>query len=271
MKTCYTNKARIFSFVLFVLMVSFANAQGNIHSPGEGGMFTQDRLALMKGTGAEDADMGNNPWMMDLYNDMRTKMGRLGEDVNLTLEDIDGTIYLDESFKIGGLYQNGVAFKRMYMRFDAYNDEVELRESPDSDVTRSMVKNEEYSCSINGDEFMYMQYADDKGATVKGYLSPLVKGGEYVLYEKRVKVFKEGKPAKTSLERGFPHRFLDKVEYYVSVNGGTPEYMKAKKSEVLDMFSDEDQKKVKQFMKDKHINLGDNMGLANLFAYANTL
>ncbi|MCR9265647.1 MAG: hypothetical protein NXH86_15935 [Flavobacteriaceae bacterium] len=271
MKTCYAKKVRTFFFALFALMASFASAQGNIHAPGEGGVFTQNRLALMK-TYAEEADIGNNPWMMDLYNDMRTKMGRLGEDVNLTLEDIDGTIYLDESFQLGGLYQNGVAFKRMYMRFDAYNDEVELRESPDSEVTRSMVKNEEYSCSINGDEFLYMQYTDDKGATAKGYLSPLVKGGgEYVLYEKRIKVFKEGKPAKTSLDKGFPHRFLDKVEYYVSVNGGVPVYMRAKKSEVLEVFSDEDQKKVKQFIKDRHINLGDNMGLMNLFAYANTL
>jgi hypothetical protein len=47
--------------------------------------------------------------------------------------------------------------------------------------------------------------------------------------------------------------------------------MRAKKSEVLEVFSDEDQKKVKQFIKDRHINLGDNMGLMNLFAYANTL
>ncbi|MFD2101648.1 hypothetical protein [Flagellimonas iocasae] len=251
--------------------VSYLQAQGNIHSPGEGGFFTADRLAGFKGPDAENYDNGNNPWMMDLYNDMRTKLGVMGEEVNLTLEDIDGTIYLDESFQLGALHEDGVIFKRMYMRYDAYNDEIELRESPDSKVTRAMVKNQKYSCSVNGSKFDYLQYKNDEGVLVAGYLEPLVNGGDYVLYQKQLKIFKEGKPAKTSLDRGFPHRFLDKTEYYLSVNGDTPQYFKAKKSEVMALFPDEDQKVIKQFIKEKQIDLGESLGLTNLFAYANTL
>ncbi|MFD2101649.1 hypothetical protein [Flagellimonas iocasae] len=270
MKMYDLNKSVVLTFAISVFALSYLSAQGNIHSPGEGGVFTQDRLALMK-TYAEEADLGNNPWMMDLYSDMRTKMGRLGEEVNIDLADIEGTIYLNETFQLGGLYQNGVVFKRIYMRYNAYNDEVELKIDPKSENTYAMIKNKEYSCSFGGDDFVYTDYVNEDHETVEGYLSPLVRGGEYVLYQKRVKTFKEGKAAKTSMERGFPHRFLDDTEYYVSVNGSVPKFIKSKKSEVLSVFSEEDQKKVKQFIRDKQIDLGDSLGLTNLFAYANTL
>ncbi|MEZ4811528.1 MAG: hypothetical protein R2819_14305 [Allomuricauda sp.] len=254
-----------------MFVICGANAQGNIHVQGEGGVFTPERYALLKSDHGEQGGLGNNPAMMKLYSDMRAKFGRMGEEVNLTLDDIDGTIYLNESFVPGVLYEDGVAFKRMYLRYDAYNDEVELKETFDSDVVRSMVKHPMYSCSINEGKFLFMDYTDEEGDAAKGYLMPLVSEGNYVLYEKQIKVFKEGKPAKTSLDKGFPHRFLDKTEYYVSVNGNTPMYLKTRKPEVLSLFTEEEQKNIKQFIKDRRINVGDNTDLVNLFAYANTL
>lgn len=269
------KKIAILSFFVLLATTNVVLAQGNIHVPGEGGVFTANRLAGMKGDTsagyAEEYDIGNNPWMMNLYSDMRRKFARMGEEVDVNLDDIEGSIYLDESFQLGALYQNGVVFKRIYMRYNGYNDEVELKVDLKSDRNWAMLKNVEYSCSINGDKFLYMQYVDGRGGTAEGYLTPMVQGSEYVLYQKRIKDFKDGKAAKTSLDKGFPNRFLDKTEYYVSVNGGKPEYIKTKKSEVLSVFSEEDQKKIKQFIRDKQINLGDNLGLTNLFAYANTL
>ncbi len=261
-------------YIVFGVIMSFgfhANAQGNIHSSGEGGVFTQNALAGLKGVDAENFDMGNNPAMMDLYNDMRMKFGRMGEEVNLTLDDIDGTIYLNEDFTLGALYEDGVAFKRLYLRYDAYNDEVELKESADSDVVRAMVKHPKYSCSINNDKFVYTDYLNEDGETVSGYLQPLVYGEGYVLYERQIKVFKEGKPAKTSLDNSFPHRFLDKTEYYVSKTGEAPVFMKTRKSDVLSVFTENDQKAIKSYIKDKRPNVNDGDDLLNLFTYANTL
>lgn len=218
-----------------------------------------------------DQAFGNNPSMENLYNDMRIKFGRLGEEVNLTLEDIDGTIYLNENFTLGTLYDEGVAFKKLYIRYDAYNDEVELKESLGSDVVRSMLKHPVYSCSVNGNEYHYIMYTDEDGESQKGYLTPLVAGGDYTLFVKHRKVFKEGKEARNSLEKSFPHRFLDRTEYYVSRTGEMPVFMKTKKSDVLSMFSDEDRDAVKDYIKDKRTNVNDDADLLNLFAYANTL
>jgi hypothetical protein len=216
-------------------------------------------------------EFGNNPASMFFYSDMRIKFGRLGEEVNLTLDDIDGTIYLNENFTLGTLYDEGEAFKKLYMRYDAYNDEVELKESLDSDVVRSMLKHPIYSCSVNGNEYYYSTYIDEDGNSQKGYLTPVVTGEDYTLLVKHRKVFKEGKPAKTSLDNSFPHRFLVKTEYYVSRNSETPVFMKTRKSDVLSMFSEQDQKVIKGYMKDKRPNVGDHQDLLNLFAYGNSL
>ncbi len=214
---------------------------------------------------------GNNPASEFFYSDMRMKFARMGEEVKLGLDDIEGTIFLNENFVLGVLYDNGEAFKRAYLRYDAYNDEVELKESSDSDTVRSMVKNAVYSCSIDGDIFVYADFTDKDGESKKGYLSVLVTGEDYLLFERRMKVFKEGKEAKTSLDNSFPHRFLDKTEYYVSVNGDAPVFLKTRKSDVLSMFSEEDQKNIKDYFKEKRPNVKDGDDLLNLFTYANTL
>lgn len=219
----------------------------------------------------KEQSFGNNPSMENLYNDMRVKFGRMGEEVNLTLEDIDGTIYLNENFTLGTLYDEGVAFKKLYMRYDAYNDEVELKESLGTDVVRSMLKHPVYSCSMNGNDYYYAIYTDEDGNSQKGYLTPVVTGEGYNLFVKHKKVFKEGKEARNSLEKSFPHRFLDRTEYYVSRSGEAPVFMKTKKSDVLSMFSDEDQNAIKGYIKEKRPNVNDSADLQNLFTYANTL
>lgn len=254
-----------FTCLLFGTLIT-GYGQGNIHVQGEGGVFTADRLALLKQ--GEGGGLGNNPAMMNLYSDMRMKFGRMGEEVNLTLDDIDGTIYLNENFTLGTLYENGEAFKKLYLRYDAYNDEVELKESANADVVRAMVKHPIYSCNINGQDYYYVGYKDEDGGPKEGYLAPLVSGRDYALFVKRIKVFKEGKPAKTSLDKGFPHRFLDRTEYYVSIKGDFPVYVKTKKADVLELFLEKDQKAVKEFMKEKRINVGKEEDLVNLFTYA---
>ena len=73
------------------------------------------------------------------------------------------------------------------------------------------------------------------------------------------------------MDKSFPHRFLDKTEYYVSVMGEKPVFMKTKKSDVLAVFTDEDRDAIKQYIKEKRTDFGDSRDLLNLFTFANTL
>ncbi|WP_273565933.1 hypothetical protein [Maribacter halichondriae] len=251
---------------LFAVIVTCA--QGNIHAQGEGGIFTASRLAALK-TG--EGGLGNNPSTMNLYSDMRMKFAKMGEEVTLTLDDIEGTIYLNDKFNLGTLAYDGQAFKKLHMRYDAYNDEVEIKESAATEEVLALVKDPELSCSLNGSTFIFTRMIDANSNERSGYLIPLYEGKKYSLYERRLKEFKEGKPAKTSHSTSFPHRFVDAAEYYVKIREGIPGFVKAKKNDLMVVFGKEREKHIKEYIKDKRINLNNQVDLIDLFAFANTL
>ncbi len=253
------------------IVVGAMMAQGNIHSPGEGGVFTPERYALLKSDRGELGGLGNNPNMMNLYSDMRIKFAKMGEEVRLTLDDIDGSIYLVDNFELGTIYDRGVAFKKLNMRYDAYNDEFEIKETGTFESVQALVKHSNISCSLAGDTFIYSEYGDSRKMTKEGYLTILYSGEVYKLYQRIVKVFKEGKQAKTSHGTSFPHRFIEEVEFFAGKNGEIPKWLHAKNSEVLSFFGGDKEKSIKKFIKDKKINLTRRKDLIDLFAFSDQL
>ncbi|MER3374438.1 MAG: hypothetical protein RIM83_07340 [Allomuricauda sp.] len=213
----------------------------------------------------------NNNFIENLSSTMGAKFGFKGVGGNLAEGDIEGTIYLNENFILGTLYVNDKEVKKMYMRYDAYNDEIELKDALNSEEIKAMVKHPVYSCSLDGDEYYYLGYTNEVGGEKKGYLVPIVIGDAYTLFIKYQKVYKKGKQASTPLDASFPPRFLDKAEYYVSVNNESPFFMKTKKSEVISIFPKQDQSAIKKYIKEKRLKAGDHNDLRNLFTYANTL
>jgi len=213
--------------------------------------------------------LGNNPSSENFYSDMRMKFAKMGEEVKLTLDDIEGTIYLDEQFYLGTLFLEGKAFKKLQLRYDAYNDEMELKESTAPGEVKALVKDPGLSCSLNGTTYIYTSMTGKNDTQRRGYLIPLYEGKRYRLYERKIKDFKEGKQAKTSHGTSFPNRFVDENEFYVTTDGGIPEILPAKKSEIISIFGKE--KAIKKFIRDKKIDVSKASDLVNLFAYVNTL
>tara|TARA_R110002167_G_scaffold23464_11_gene83285 strand:+ start:3597 stop:4379 length:783 start_codon:yes stop_codon:yes gene_type:complete len=248
--------------------ISGAYGQGNIHTAGEGGVFTQNRLAALK-TG--EGGLGNNPQTMNLFSDMRLKLAKMGEEVKLGLDDIDGTIYLDPEFQLGTLYYEGEAFKKLDLRYDAYNDEFEVKDSGTSGTVQALVKYSKLSCTLGGDQFLYTRYLDGDNNEAEGYLSVVYSGPLFTLYQRDYKLFKEGKPAKTSLGTSFPHRFVDETDYYMATENEDPVYLKTKKTVVSKAFGGERVDKINAFIKDRRIDLGQKEDLKSLFIFANTL
>jgi len=260
------------SFCLFLL---FSTAelwgQGDFFKQGEGGVYTSERLSILKGWHGETADIGNNPGMLNLYSDMRVKFAKLGEEIELSLSDIDGSIYLQEDFTLGTLYDEGVSFKKIYLRFDAYNDEVQLKHIKESDKIESLIKNQSLSCTIDGEKYRYLEFVDIDGFKRKGYLIALMEGGNYSFYVRKIKIFKEGKQAKTSLQSSFPHRFQDKTEFYITSQGESPMQFKATKKEVIEMFGKKNKASVKSYLKNNRIDLKREGDLIGLVKFVNTL
>ena len=212
----------------------------------------------------------DNNFLENFSGTLDAKFGYNAKDGN-SAENIEGTIYLNENFTLGTLYVNDKEIRKMYMRYDAYNDEIELKDAMDAEEIKAMVKHPVYYCSLNGDTYYYLGYTDEDGSEKKGYLVPVVIGDAYTLFVKHQKIYKKGKQASTSLDASFPSRFLDETEYYVSVNSKSPFFIKTKKSEVISIFPKQAQNSIKNYIKEKRIKLGNHDDLLNLFTYANTL
>jgi len=234
---------------------------------GEGGAFTSSRLAALK-TG--EGGLGNNPSALNWFNDLRDKMAKLGTETKLSLDDIDGTVYVDENFTNGTIYYRSSPYGDYLLRYDAYNDEVELKRNGSNQI-EALHKNENISCKIGNDKLHFVEHKKASGEVQEGYLISLFEGADYTLYIKKAKIFKQGKVAKTSLQNSFPPRFVDDEAYFVSTNDEIPVQFNTSKKEVLSLFDADRYEKVKNYLKKNKPNLKEKGDLISLFVYANTL
>ena len=76
--------------------------------------------------------------------------------------------------------------------------------------------------------------------------------------------------ARTSLDRSFPARFVDDINYYYSLNGETPLPLKTSKSNLIKI-SGENGPKVRSFIKNNDVKLKTSEGLKKIFDYINSL
>ena len=129
-----------------------------LYPQGEGGVFTQSRLAALK-TG--EGSLGNNPAGIEWFNELRRKTAVLGEFEKVRLEDIEGSVYLNESFAKGKVFYNNEFYQTFLLRYDAYNDEVEIKRGT-TESLQALHKSFAISCEISGDVLKYIAFIEKK-------------------------------------------------------------------------------------------------------------
>ncbi|UII78495.1 hypothetical protein [Flagellimonas sp. CMM7] len=256
----------IFSGIVLFLCFTYSMAQQSANvQPGVIGSY-------QKGLQGIGPDFGNNPASENFYNQMRDKLANMGIEQKIELKDIEGSIYLEDEFVLGTIFFNGNEESKMYMRYNAFNDEFEIRKSKlKKDGVLALLKNSNISCSFGGDKFKYTSFLDDNSVKSYGYLKMIYSTDNYKLFEQNRKLFKEGKRAKTSHAVSFPHRFVDEINYYISIDDNDPVRISRSKKELVDLFRAEHQNKIKQFLKEKNVDLKSRSGLVNLVAFSGTL
>ncbi len=163
---------------------------------------------------------------------------------------IKGSEYFDNMFKPAEVkYFDKDLNENIFLRYNAYKDEIEFSNNPKTlSSDKILMKNMSISCSIEGEKYVYTNYINLNEFRKKGYLIVLFLGKKYALYEKRIKVFMEGSEAKTSLERSFDPRFVEKFKYYVSKNNSEKKEIKINKKNLVE-FLDLDAKNKKIIIK----------------------
>ena len=157
--------------------------------------------------------------------------------------EIKGSEYFNEKFKPADVkYFDKDLNQNIFLRYNAYSDELEFTNNPKSQSSdKILMKNVNISCQIEGEKYIYTDYIDENDSRKKGYLIELFSGKKYVLYEKKLKIFMEGSNAKTSLERSFPPRFVEKYKYYISKNNAAKREVKLNKKNIIDFLGVEEE------------------------------
>ena len=178
---------------------------------------------------------------------------------------IKGSEYFDEKFKPADIkYFDKDLNQNIFLRYNAYSDELEFTNNPKTESSdKILMKNINISCQIEEEKYIYTDYIDENNFKKKGYLIELFSGKKYGLYEKRLKIFMEGSNAKTSLERSFPPRFVEKYKYFISKKNNTKKEIKLNKKNIID-FLDLEEELIKKIIKERKLKFKQSSDLKAL-------
>ncbi len=203
------------------------------------------------------------PMMQELFQKVRNSSDEIKYDVGSTL----GSPFENEEYEKGKVIYNNEILGDYYYRFNAYNQEVELKKTllPEEKM-EALIKDPLVSLETNGDYYVYTSMLSKNQKIEEGYVKLFYSGDKYKLYERYFVKFKEGKPAENSMVNPIPSKFTTYKEYfYKDKNEDIIKEIPFKKSKFLKIFSNDDLIEIKELLKSKDYNLNDKEDLTDLY------
>ncbi len=200
----------------------------------------------------------------DLFENLKNKVKKQ----NTKSFKIKGSPYFNDSFELAQIEYFGKDLnEKIYLRYNALNDEMEMSlNSSSTDSDNVLIKNNKVSCIINNEKYKYLGFTPENSNPIIGYLSVLYLGKSLTLYERKKKIYMQATEARTSLERPFPARYTDKIEYYFSINNGSIFEIKLNKKDLfrkLNSYSEN----IKNYLSLNKIKIRSKEDLLILFKY----
>lgn len=203
----------------------------------------------------------------ELFSAMRKK-----RDVSNDLPTV-GSIYINDVFQECEVYYKDEVVGNFYYRHNAFNDEIEIKDTKFNDEKESSlatVKELRVVNTIDGRELSLSTYKNKEETIRNGYLYTLVEGEKYSLYYRNRVRFKEGMKAVNSMVRSTPNKFTHFTDYYI-VQGGEPvaNYFSGKMKD-LEMFINDDINNAKSYLKENKLSTKKIEDLTSLFNFLNS-
>ena len=184
---------------------------------------------------------------------------------------VQGSQYYNEEFKLSDLEYFGRKMDSIgYMRYDAYNDVIEMANTPD--IERSeilLLKNSDVIATINDQEYVFLEYDEKEIKNKKGYMIRLYSGDNYSLYQKKVKIFKEAEKTKAGITESQPPRYISKTDFYIQTRDQKPELVKISKKSLINFFKN--QTDVKEFIKENKLKVREIESIILIIEFANKI
>lgn len=191
---------------------------------------------------------------------------------SLENKNIDGSPYMDNIFNTAQLYYENEAIDKIYYRYNAYNEEIEIKErNLAEEPIKALGKDKKIRLLINGKPMSFKTFIDKNKHTKNGYLT-LLNDGNYKLYKHLKVVFKEAKKAENSFVKGSPAKFIQFTEYYLENEGGTKiQQIELNNKKIVALLEADKKVALKDFLKNKKIKIKNESNLIKAFEYLNTL
>ncbi len=190
-------------------------------------------------------------------------------------QTIKGSPFVVEAFLKGAIYSSDGFEGDGYFRYDGYNDEVQFKIQISDTTIVKLIKQQDIYCKIGNDRVDFREFFNKKKELVKGHLFRLVETEDAILYERRLKKYKEGKEAVTSFELPVPSRFVAQKEYYYfDKDEKQISYLSPTKKGIMALFKNDDkakQKKMKSFVSNSRLDLKQSKDMVQVFYYYNNL
>ena len=184
-----------------------------------------------------------------------------------------GSAYENDNFALGNVYYNTEELGRVYYRFNAYNNEIEIKKTLlDEEKQQALIKNAEVKLVTPEKELVYREFIDRKGKAAEGYLTLLKTGSKYTLYRRLYVKFTDAKAAANSMVNPTPSRFTQYTEFYFQENDGeTIKEMPRAKKNIAKLFSKSKAPKIQDYFKKKKPEADNENDMMNFFNHIDSL
>ena len=193
------------------------------------------------------------PMMQKLFQEVNNKKDyieyNIGPDV--------GSAYVNDSFILGKVYYEDDNLGDVYYRYNAYNNEIELKKTslPEEEEI-ALIKDEKITLKANDVQLKFSNFYTLKNAYESGYLNLIYTGNNYTVYERIYITYSEGKPAENSMVNSIPSKFTNYVNHFIQMDG--EDHIKeipTKKNKFVGMFDESKSNEIKDFIKKENLNL----------------
>ena len=185
-------------------------------------------------------------------------------------EEFQGSPYVSNYFQKTEVYYKDEKVGDLYYRYNALNEEIEIKESPQNPGIRALGRDKSITLMVDNKPMSFKTFIDVKGNTMNGYLTHLVNGETYDLYKRIHVKFTEGSPAQNSFVKATPSRFSQFIEYYVQKKGvDRVDELTLKNRQLYKIAGPGEKDKIKTFLKDYDIDLNEEKDLIKTFEFLN--
>ena len=183
-------------------------------------------------------------------------------------ENVQGSPYLNEEYKLAKLYVGEKSYGNIMMRFNTYTNEIELYPK-EGEESEALMKLDDSRILFEDKTLEVFDFTDDEGVSKKGYFLVLSDQDDVKLLLRKKCVFSPNEKALTANQADRKAKFTQYNYFYVVKNGELIQ-VEPRKKDIIKLFPKKE-KEIKKYIKSEKLRLKDSEDLAKLIDHVATL